>query len=576
VTIGLKHLATGAESVGAGEVMEGWGVADPGWPVTGYSGLSDSGRAGYNIELESFTVAGQGTSAVPAMSPPGSPAVEAKSVVVVREVVPGAYTVCTVTYEGMSICEQPYSGLKWFEVARYLCEVLGECSPEVPASCEELPSGICEGDWVIDYQVVVEYLCSEHGVCAPGEVPFGTDEASFQSLCDDYSLCFPNDSAYFALDFCSVLGVCQEPSIEAFLCSFPGFCIDGSSGYELSVPAVQSYICGRAPDPCGTGPVTFSGPALRVTHWVHPSIESRNLYAVDVTIESLLEGEGITDLRYRRVVNWQVPPTPGEELTTVAGCCGNANGNPDDDPAGAADRLFRADWSGLGHSTDPLDQSGTFSSANVTDAGPRNGGGTFDLAFGAVEPGEPVRFRLYYGAAGSEAEAETALAAAGVEAYLLGQPSSAATSGAPNTFMFAISGIGGEPYRMQGVIDGNTTLVRLKSAYTAAPDAAHPESSPGGVFTVTAIWRNDSVQAFDNLAAEVVTLHGAACPCVLLNADGGPGGAGARLSLPDADLPGGNGKWDPGELMQAVVLRVGLTTRAPLTMTVSLWGVAAD
>lgn len=56
----------------------------------------------------------------------------------------------------------------------------------------------------------------------------------------------------------------------------------------------------------------------------------------------------------------------------------------------------------------------------------------------------------------------------------------------------------------------------------------------------------------------------------LLNADGGPGQAGSKLSVPNATLPGGNQLWDQHEnLMQD--FRVGLLSRRSFILLVDVY-----
>ena len=92
------------------------------------------------------------------------------------------------------------------------------------------------------------------------------------------------------------------------------------------------------------------------------------------------------------------------------------------------------------------------------------------------------------------------------------------------------------------------------------------------MLTIKAKWRNNSVDSFFDVFFDVRTLGGPACLCVLLNADGGPGGVGADLSVPNASLPGGDGEWQPGEETSEITFRVGLTLRRPVTFFVDMWG----
>ncbi|WP_437949546.1 DNRLRE domain-containing protein [Sorangium sp. So ce296] len=79
----------------------------------------------------------------------------------------------------------------------------------------------------------------------------------------------------------------------------------------------------------------------------------------------------------------------------------------------------------------------------MTDAGPRDHGALFDFNFGALAPGESKVFKTFYGAAGTEDDALSALSAVGAEAYSFGQPNTAGGPdlGEPNTFIFAYASV---------------------------------------------------------------------------------------------------------------------------------------
>ena len=59
------------------------------------------------------------------------------------------------------------------------------------------------------------------------------------------------------------------------------------------------------------------GYALRVVHDYHPSAISPNLYEVTVRITNI-GTQNVADLRYRRVMDWDIEPTPTSEWVTIA------------------------------------------------------------------------------------------------------------------------------------------------------------------------------------------------------------------------------------------------------------------
>lgn len=160
------------------------------------------------------------------------------------------------------------------------------------------------------------------------------------------------------------------------------------------------------------------GSTFEVTHDYHPS-SSPFLYEVTVTITNI--SSSATNLRYRRVMDWDVMPTPYSEYVTIQG---------------ATNILYASNHGFL--SPDPLSpQSNLGLVGDGVDFGPQDQGALFDFDFGPLAPGSSKTFLLYYGAADTEANALTALTTVGALTYTLGQTSSDPIGGTPNTFMFA-------------------------------------------------------------------------------------------------------------------------------------------
>lgn len=201
-------------------------------------------------------------------------------------------------------------------------------------------------------------------------------------------------------------------------------------------------------------------PLLRVTHDYHPSAAA-NLFEVTVTIANLSTAP--VEPRYRRAMDWDIPPTEFEEYVTIQGSetaeaitfssdDGFADGNPFEGPSHI---------NFIGDAVDNLD--------TVLDPGgdgpDSDHGALFDFAFDTIPVGGDHSFKIYYGAAASEAAANTALGQINAEVYSFGQPSSenGATEGVPNTFIFAFAGVG-------GVVQVPTAQFSAP-AYTAEEDA---------------------------------------------------------------------------------------------------------
>lgn len=142
------------------------------------------------------------------------------------------------------------------------------------------------------------------------------------------------------------------------------------------------------------------------------------------------------NVRYTRVMDWDIPPTEFNEYVTIGG-------------VGASKLAFSGDD---GFATpDPLNNPspivGGTSNVNFVDAGPDDHGAYFTFDFGTIAAGQSVTFDIFYGAAGSERAAMAALGAVGAEVYSLGQSSTAngPTDGTPATYIFGFAGVGGTP-----------------------------------------------------------------------------------------------------------------------------------
>lgn len=168
---------------------------------------------------------------------------------------------------------------------------------------------------------------------------------------------------------------------------------------------------------------TSPSPTFRVIHDYQPSTSS-NLYEALVTVENT----GInpaSDLRYRRVVDWDVEPTEFSEYVTIS--------------EGSLSELVFSSNDGFSD-PNPLGQrTDSGATGSFTDSGPSDQGATFDFKLGSLGAGQKKTFKLFYGAAATEGAAISAVQKVGADVYSLAQPDTqnGATQGAPNTFVLA-------------------------------------------------------------------------------------------------------------------------------------------
>ena len=179
-----------------------------------------------------------------------------------------------------------------------------------------------------------------------------------------------------------------------------------------------------------TSTVTISDPLIpgsemEIVQFYHPSPLSPNLYVDTVTVTNT-GANTLTDLRYRRAMDWDIEPTAFEEWVTIQGTSpqllfdsddGFASSDPLSGPSYiASESVCGASYTGACQFTD-LGSDGTYPTAS----GPEDHGALFDFGLGQLGVGESRSFNVYYGAADGETAATSALQAGGAQVYSLGE-----------------------------------------------------------------------------------------------------------------------------------------------------------
>jgi hypothetical protein len=220
----------------------------------------------------------------------------------------------------------------------------------------------------------------------------------------------------------------------------PGCPCEGWGVADASAPEVTGY----ANEATGTANLTLVrfghtsraaksvvrvGSRLEVTHEFRPARRTRNLYEVRVSIKNI-SADPIGDLRYRRVMDFDVEPTAFSEHVTVQ--------------QGTSPRVRFTSDDGFASANPLAGSSSILFTGSAVDSGPTDHGALFDLGFGSLGPGATRRFRLYYGAADTERAAARSTRRIRAQAYSFGQPGTpeGATAGTPNTFIFALNRLG--------------------------------------------------------------------------------------------------------------------------------------
>jgi type IV pilus assembly protein PilY1 len=197
----------------------------------------------------------------------------------------------------------------------------------------------------------------------------------------------------------------------------------------------------------GSGTGTFATSNVRltdipllVTQDYRVSTKTPNLFQNTVKITNTT-GEDINDLRYVRVMDWDVPPTEFNEYVTIQGVGTTTFLERSHDNGFSTANPLVDDYPGVcGFECDPTTQDVDF-----TDSGSSDHGAYFRFNFGTLKAGETREFSIFYGAAESEAAANVAVAAEGLELFSYGQQAGDPTGGTPATYIFGFKGVGGTP-----------------------------------------------------------------------------------------------------------------------------------
>ena len=237
-------------------------------------------------------------------------------------------------------------------------------------------------------------------------------------------------------------GVLHDASSAGCLCEgwgvsgngIPGFAnVDTDSGANnLTINSFTS----TASSAVSTAQVT-SLPNLVISQNYFPAPEAPNNHFQDVITITNKGSTAITDVRYARVIDWDIPPTPFQELVTIQGTA-------------TTTKLATSHVNGF-ETANPMVQTNPgfpqTLNKDFKNFGPGDIGTYFNFHFGTLAAGQSLTFSLYYGAALSEASMLDALRAVDIELYSLGKSSTpnGPSLGTPYTFSMGFKDVGGIP-----------------------------------------------------------------------------------------------------------------------------------
>jgi hypothetical protein len=196
---------------------------------------------------------------------------------------------------------------------------------------------------------------------------------------------------------------------------------------DASTPglALESFSSAGAPMTSQASSRVVAGGMIRVEHEFRPNSYSPYTYSVEVQLTNL--GAETVSLTYRRVLDWDVEPTPMNEFVTAGSWCQECNDAlMTDNPFVGASPIIPA--------------IGAPSIAPFTDVGPGDRGIAFEQPGLVLEPGDTASFTLFIGAAPDEATGIAALGASRAQDYAIGESSAGSTPARDHTvFLFGVT-----------------------------------------------------------------------------------------------------------------------------------------
>ena len=244
--------------------------------------------------------------------------------------------------------------------------------------------------------------------------------------------------------------------IPGCLCEGWGVAANGSDGFYTyggttsGFDTVNFVDTGAVGDANAVSTVLLDN-GLEVTH-TYSSAAGGSLFKVEVTLENTT-GATMTDIRYERILDWDVPPDHFSDDFTTVFVPGVA---PEGDVLHTSLNPFHVP---LPMSPDPF-----LANQNRTDE-PGDLGGDFILGFGSLAAGATHTFTTYIGAARTTEELLAAFGAVGIEAYTY-----SFDDDSPATFGWGFAGIGLPPIGggVGGVAPEPATLVLFGAGLVGA------------------------------------------------------------------------------------------------------------
>lgn len=238
-------------------------------------------------------------------------------------------------------------------------------------------------------------------------------------------------------------GSFRDGTAPGCFCEGWGVSVNGTdSGYAnvSSDGGANNLTFGAATGVTGSTVTTTTSltslPGLTVVQSYAPSPSAPGALFINRVTITNTTGATVTDVKYVRVMDWDIPLTEFNEFVTIKGV--------------ASTTLLEESGDNGFNSANPLapyfNSDPACFNSDCTDSGVADHGAYFRFNFGDLADGESYAFDIFYGAAADEDAAIAAIAAESIELYSLGQSN---ISFLPNddgpTYIFGFKGVGGTP-----------------------------------------------------------------------------------------------------------------------------------
>jgi hypothetical protein len=231
-------------------------------------------------------------------------------------------------------------------------------------------------------------------------------------------------------------GTWRDATAPGCLCEGWGVSVNGTvSGFANQAVGSGGLTAGVVSNVTGSSVTTTTSLAaltgITVKQEYTVSTKTSALFKDTVTITNTT-GADVTNVKYVRVMDWDIPPTEFSEYVTIKGTA-------------TTSLLETSNDNGFNTANPLASVSGSYTNVDFADAGPSDHGAYFRFNFGTLKDGESYTFNIFYGATDSEREAIAAIASESIELYSLGESNTAGgpSAGTPATSTFGFSGVGG-------------------------------------------------------------------------------------------------------------------------------------